>query len=95
MITEFMDSTEKMAAYLTDNAFLQRYYEIFLSIKDDSERKKWETQFWQEVTHLSEQEQDAVRQAHKKVSQRLYDRMGGLLATVQKYRTQAEVTALV
>ena len=39
MINDFMESPEQMAAYLTDNAFLQRYYVQFLSIKDDAERK--------------------------------------------------------
>ena len=88
MIHDFMDSPEKMAAYLTDNVLLQRYYVHFLNIKDDAERKNWEMQFWQEVADLPQQEQDLIRQAHSKIAQRLHDRMSGILATAKALRTR-------
>ena len=93
MINDFMESPEQMAAYLTDNALLQRYYVQFLSIKDDAERKNWEIHFWQEVAALSQPEQTAIRLAHSKIPQRLHDRMSGLLATAQAYRTRETVAA--
>ena len=93
MIDDFMDSPEKMAAYLTDNVPLQRYYVHFLNIKDDAERKNWEMQFWQQVADLPQCEQDLIRQAHNKISQRLHDRMSGILATAKALRTMRAVPA--
>ena len=88
MINDFMDSSEKMAAYLTDNVLLQHYYVKFLNIKDAAERKNWEMQFWREVADLPQQEQDLIKQAHNKISQRLHDRMSGILATAKALRTR-------
>ena len=91
MIDNFMDSPEKMAAYLTDNVVLQRYYERFLTIKDDAELKNWETQFWQEVAILPQNEQEYIRHAHAKVPQRIHDRMSGIIAITQKHRRSVSV----
>ena len=93
MIHDFMDSSEKMAAYLTDNVLLQHFYVHFLNIKDDAERKNWEMQFWREVADLPQQEQDLIKQAHNKISQRLHDRMSGIIANAKKLRTRHVVPA--
>ena len=84
MIKEFIETPQEMAAYLTDNTYLQRYYEIFLTIKDDVERKKFEKLFWKEVDSLPEDEKAIIRVCEAKVPQRIYDRMGSIIANVQK-----------
>ena len=45
-------------------------------------------QFWREVADLPQQEQDLIKQAHNKISQRLHDRMSGILATAKALRTR-------
>ena len=76
------DSPQKMAAYLTDNPHLQDFFETFLSIKNIDERKDFELRFWAFVTQLPAIEQVRIRAANAKISQRLYDRMGGLIIDI-------------
>ena len=93
MIKECIETPQEMASYLTDNAYLQRYYEIFLTIKDDTERKAFEQMFWLEVAALPENEQAIIRASESKVPQRIYDRLGSIIASVQK-RLDKRVSAL-
>ena len=84
MIKQFIETPQEMAAYLTDNAYLQRFYEIYLTIKEETERKQFEKMFWIEVGLLPLSEQAVIKDAHSKIPQRLYDRMGSIMVSVQK-----------
>jgi hypothetical protein len=90
---EILDSPQKMSHYLTDNALLEAHLTKFLALTTDTEREISEKNFWLFVETLSPKEQAEVKEAKKKITQRLYDRMGSIIVDLKKMAHQKELAA--
>ena len=89
MIIEPLDSPQKLANYVTDNAQLQAFFAQYATLKNTEEKKQFEKDFWEKVSLLSKDEQTEIRQAHRQGLQRLIDRTGSVIHFLKE-----ELTAL-
>jgi adenylate kinase len=90
-----LDAPDKMANYLTDNVRLQNFLTTFLTIKDETERKKYEADFWQLVKDLPLEEQASIKSANEQISQRMYSRMNSIIVDVHNSMKKPLTLAVV
>ena len=84
-----LDSPQKLANYVTDNAQLQAFFAQYVTLKSTEEKNQFEKDFWGKVSLLSKNEQIEIRQAHRQSLQRLIDRTGSVIHFLKE-----ELTAL-
>ncbi len=89
MIIEPLDSPQKLANYVTDNAQLKAFFAQYVTLKNTEEKKQFEKEFWEKVSTLPKNEQTEIRQAHRQSLQRLIDRTGSVIHFLKE-----ELTAL-
>ncbi len=93
MTLQPLDTPQKLAHYLTDNARLQAHLTTFLALKTDAERQIVEKNFWLSVTSLSKNEQNDLIEAKKKVAQRMLDRSSSLFLFFKEEKEALAVLA--
>jgi hypothetical protein len=79
MILNTLDSPQKLANYVTDNARLQVFFMQYLSLTSIEDKKKYEENFWSKVESLPIKEQEEIKKAHHQSLQRLLDRTGSVI----------------
>ena len=87
---ELVEYPQQMACFLTDNAYLQKFYETLLFLKDEAERRTYEMQFWDDVDRMPGAEQAAIRRAYNQLSQKLSERTGSILDYLRR-RNEGQV----
>ncbi len=88
MTTYILDTPQKMAEYSTDNSHLQSFYQQLLQIKNVDERKAFSKVFWSEVDKLPQDEKAAIKAAQSQIAQRLYNRMGSIIADLKTFEPE-------
>ena len=86
-----LDTPQKLAHYLTDNARLQSHLVSFLSTKNDDKRNQIDIDFWAYVETLSELEKTELKQAKKQIALRMLDRTSSVALFLKEQKIENEV----